>query len=155
MKILMNSFLLLLLLAPFALSQDFEYGTPIELKGKSTVYLNTYGDVENYGRIKGLIEKAKIGVKFVSEDDNPEVILPFRSGSKEQINGALASGNAVMIAREQVSTGHGYIAVPSPRTTKLRILIDFESVRDKWGEKKPGTKFANQFVAAYKSANGQ
>lgn len=68
----------------------------------------------------------------------------FRSGrNKVQI------GNAT----HNLMTGKGVVAKKSLDGKKLRVLMSFESTKDKAGEKKPAAKFAKEFIKEYKKAN--
>ena len=124
-------------------AQDYEYGKPDELKGRSKVYIDAGADVESYDRIKKvLVKEAVAGLTIVDEMKDADIILSFRGGSENVTVGR---------ATHKQKTGKGFVALPDEK--RLRVVMNFESSEDKWGEAKPATKFAKKFIEEYKKAN--
>ncbi len=143
-KHLLYTVLFVFVLACSAFTQEFEYGRPAELKGLTDIYIDVGSDLESYDRIRGEIEKAKLRVKFLDTADGADLVIAFKSDRQ-----LVRVGNATHRKR----TGQGWVAIPSANSERLRILISFDEMQDKIGEKKPAVRFAREFVKAYKTAN--
>lgn len=137
--------LFVLVFACSAAAQEFEYGRPAELKGLTDIYIDVGSDLESYDRIRTEIEKAKLPVKFLDDADGADLVIAFQS-------------NRVLVpvgrATHRKRTGQGWVAIPSSNGERLRVLLSFNEMQDKLGEKKPAVRFAREFVKAYKTANG-
>jgi hypothetical protein len=46
------------------------------------------------------------------------------------------------------------VFLPTNKPDTIRVILNFESQRDKYFEKKPFVKFAREFIKAYREANG-
>ncbi|MEQ1762850.1 MAG: hypothetical protein ABL984_06890 [Pyrinomonadaceae bacterium] len=137
--------LALLIFASAIAAQDFEYGTTAELKGLTKVHIDVGPDVDNFERIKKVIEKAKLDdLTIVANRDDADFAIFFR-GAREQV--------LVGRATHLKAVGKGYVVMPSVDGKRGRILMNFESMQDKIGEDKPATRLAKDFVKAYKKAN--
>lgn len=135
-----------------AFSQTYEIGSESELKGLKKVHLDTGADVDNYNRIKENIEKAGIRLEYVSAEE-AEFFILFRSDMKEHVTGAVIAGSVIGVGRDRFSTGKGMVGRVSDGGKKIRVFINFASEKNWWAEKKPATKLAKKFIAAYKKAN--
>jgi hypothetical protein len=145
MKRFIYAILMIVGLAAVTSAQDFEYGSPSELKDLTAVYIDTGPDLESYNRIKDVITEAKLDLKFVTTVDASDFVIMFRGDSR-----LVQVGHAT---KEQ-ATGKGFVAIPSADGKRARILMNFQSTQNRFKEKKPATKLAKDFVKAYKLANG-
>lgn len=122
--------------------QDYEYGKPSELKGLKKVFVQTGDNMTERDNIIAVIEKAKLpGIELLDSIDTAEVLLRFEGGTKQVGDTTLKTG-----------TGQVFISGKSPN--RLRLLMSIKTVRDVLRPKKPSTQFANEFITAYKKANG-
>jgi len=138
-------FLVVILLPALGHAQNFEYGKPAELKGLTRAYIDVGVDIKSFEEIKKIIQNAKLSqLTIVDSIKESDFVLMFRGG-KEAV---LVDGDS-----DLQKSGKGVVAIPSASGDRLRILISFESLQNRIGEAKPSTKFAKEFVKAYKEAN--
>lgn len=155
-------FLLLLLFTTSVVAQDIEYGKPRDLKGLTRIYVDTRGDIANRDRIIEVFEKEKSGLVVVDTFDEAQILMRFSGDSVEKITGATTRPaddlipTAITTTNERTyAVGKGTIAIWSKTAAaRLRIIMNFESTQDRIGEKNPASKFAKEFVKAFKEANG-
>lgn len=127
-----------------AVAQEFEYGRPAELKGLTDIYIDVGSNLESYEYIRKEIEQAKLPVKFLDTADGADLVIAFKSDRQ-----LVQIGKATHRKR----TGQGWVAIPSGDGERLRVLMSFNEMQDKLGEKKPAVRFAREFVKEYKRAN--
>lgn len=136
----------LLLFSVTVHSQDFEYGKPAELKGRTTIYIDVGPVVEDHDKIKDTVAAAKLSnVTFVTTEADADIALMFRSRFEYiEIPGA---------GLQKVKAGRGFVAIPSADHKSPRMLLTFDETQNRWGEKHPAIKFAKEFIRIYKKAN--
>ena len=138
---------------------EFELGKPIELKGLTKVYIETVGDLKEEERIRERIAKAKIpGLEVVDSVDDAEIVLFFAGGSFRATTGATSNpiGNSVSTTVTTISllAGEGRAFVFSKESGKPRLVLRVANQQDNKAEKRPVTKFVEEFARAYRLANG-
>ena len=113
---------------------QYEYGTPSELHGLKRVMIDTGASANDYNKIKNEIDKAKLDLVIVTEDNRPEILLAF----KDQGNWS----------------GAGLIALPrgDAEHPSLRILYNFERSAHR-AFTANSVKFAEKFISLYRKAN--
>ncbi len=128
---------------------QFEYGKPAELKDLTKVFISTGADLKSRDKFAEEIEKAKLSnLKIVDDMSEAEIIVTFEAGKVDEVIGT--GGN---VGTNSLDTGKGYIAIKGKDPQKPRILVSFENTRKFLAQKKPATKFAKEFIKAYKEAN--
>jgi hypothetical protein len=143
----------------------FEYGTPAELKGIKSIFIDTGADLPARRRIlKEILKQFK---------DVPDEKWPVLTDRREEAEVLLAYGNSFdtfttsVVTTVDPTTG---IATSSPRrkTTRtgtafvalrlpgggLRLLMDFSDEKRSRFEHDPETNFVRHFAKAYMEANG-
>ncbi len=133
---------------------NYEYGKVSDLKNLKKVFVDTGSSVKDRENLIKEIENAKLDLEFVGKLDEAEMILSFRGDKIEVVNGAVVIGNNVGVAREKQLVGKGMVFLPTNKPDTIRVILNFESQRDKYFEKKPFVKFAREFIKAYREANG-
>ena len=149
--------LLLCLLSASALTAQSplktEYGKPSEMKGITKIFVDTDGDMEERQRMVAEFEKARIPrLDLLDSSDGAEVILYFAGGKVAYNRGYVNNGVGAM-GTDYRSSGRGMAFIPKPLNNSIRILLSVESVKDYVWTAKPSTKFAREFIKAYKEAN--
>ena len=136
----------------------FEYGKPAELKGLSRIFVDTGADIKNYERIIQEIEKENFFV-VVEKLEDAEIFLVFQGGKEKVVTGATTrpiygtNSTSTTVNEEKRSVGKGMVLIKGKDKDRQRIIMDFESTKDTMIEKKPATKFAKEFIKAYRKAN--
>ena len=148
--LIISCVLLAYVLALPALAQNptVEYGHPGELRGVKKVFVDAGTDIELRNRILEEIRKrlpdldivpapeaADIHLRFsLKEERSYGVIVPVRGG----IGGySVGVGSVVKVLGEN----------------RVRVLLSFKDTRTRFGERRPSTNFAREFVEAYRKAN--
>ena len=124
-----------------AFAQEYEYGSPSELKGLKKVFIDTRADLKNRERIVRELAESKLGFEIVAESKEAEILLVFES-------------DFAIVDHKKRSAGKGFVFIQGKTSERLRVVMNFEAVKDLAVEKKPAAKFAARFVKAYKKANG-
>lgn len=147
--LLISSVLLVFALPVFAQSPIVEYGQPGELRGVKDVFVDTGTDIERRDRIREEIlrrlpdlvivsipEAAAIHLRFsLKEEPNYGVIVPV--GGRVGLPYSVGVGSVVKVLNEN----------------RIRVLLSFKDSRTRFGERRPSTNFAREFVEAYRKAN--
>jgi hypothetical protein len=128
-----------------ATAQDFEYGKPEDLKGLTRYYVDAGIDVKARSRIVEEIQKSIPQLLLAEDVESTEIMLTFMSRVETVPLGATT---------ERLHTGVGTVAIHVRDSGKPRLVLNFTSRQDTKLEKMPYTKFAREFVKAYKKANG-
>lgn len=138
--------LCLLLLSGLFAHAQIEYGKPEELKNLKKIHIDAAGDIDDYNRIKKELEKSKIEFTFVERAEESEIVLRFDGGRQL----AFVGSGATQVTNNYYA-GKGTCFVFGARA--MRVIMQSESVQDKWTDKKPAVKFARDFLKVYKKAN--
>lgn len=136
-------------------SDTFEYGSPAELKGLTNIFVDTGADMETRSKITEIITKAKLpNIRFLDKITQAQIVLVFRGDTEEKLTGAARYGTSTVLGRIQLEYGTGSVLVGLPEYTKPHLVLTVKnSQQTKW-EKSPATKFAKEFIKAWKEANG-
>jgi hypothetical protein len=149
----MKILLCLLLAFGSAIAQDFAYGKPDDLKGLKKVFVDTGADTKNRERIQKALTDSKLGFELLDSDDGAEIILMFQASAYHRTVGIPQPGGGTMVGQPKILTGAGFVLVPQ-KSGKPKLVMSFEDEQGTAFEKKPVTNFANNFIKAYKKANG-
>jgi len=144
-------------LAQAAVAQEgFEYGTPDDLKGVSTVYVYTGTDMDLRDNIQKVIKKELPNLTLASRREQAEVHLIFTADVSTYVSGVDAStyGNNsnATVQYGRVIDGRGLVLRIENGKQPL-LIFDFKDSRGTIFERRPSTNFARAFVKAYKKAN--
>ena len=150
-RIIISCVLLASVLALPTLAQNptVEYGDPGELRGVRKVFVDTGTDIELRNRILEEIQKRLPDLDIASAPEAADIHLRF-SLKEERNYGVIAPvGGRVGVA---YSLGVGS-AVKVLSGNRVRVLWGFKDSRTRFGERRPSTNFAREFVEAYRRAN--
>lgn len=143
--------LIVLFCFSFAKAQEsnekpYEYGDISDLKGLKKIYVNAGTDLQNRDRIMKEINKGKLGLEWVKNEDDADIYILFAGNQKDQ--------RIQNIYGSRITTVHaGEFLVFVRVSNKPRLVISYiNAQQDDW-EQKPTTKFAKQFIKAYREAN--
>lgn len=153
--------LALLALCTAAAAQDFEYGSPDDLKGLTAYYVDTQGDISARNKIVDEIRKALPDLALVDDMAKAQIRLNFRGDKQDVVTSAVTTATAPDMAwttvtnrRLPVGSGLVWIDARGPDRNRPRVILNFSSRQDYKLEKAPSVKFAREFVKTYKKANG-
>ena len=143
--------LLACLLALPALAQNptVEYGHPGELRGVGKVFVDTGTDIELRNRILEEIRKRLPDLTVVPAPEAADIHLRF-SLREEPGYGVIVPVGGRTGVRYSVGVGS---VVKVLSENRVRVLLSFKDSRTRFGERRPSTNFAREFVAAYRRAN--
>lgn len=138
---------------------DFEYGKPADLKGLTKVYVQTMADLKENERIVSRLNKAKVPKLVIVDDiDDAEIVLMFGGDEFTSVSGANSStiggSTNTVITRVNLLTGEGRVYVASKDGSKPRLVMRVQNEQQTKLEKRPVTKFIEDFIKLYKKANG-
>lgn len=143
--------LLTILLTASVVAQDkkVEYGDPGELRGVTKVFVATGQDIELRNRIVEEIHKRLPGLQIVSVPEDADIHLQF-SLKEERDYGLIVPVGGRSGRRYSVGVGS---VVKILGENRVRVLMSFKDSRTRFGERRPSTNFAREFVQAYQRAN--
>ena len=152
-----------LLMFAFALTtqaqnQEMEYGKPSELKDLTKIYIETMGNVADAERMTERITKAKIpNLVIVEHLKDAEIILIFGGEGVSRETGATVNrvGDSLYAnpTRMKLFAGEGRVFVSSEDGKRARLILRVQNEQETKLEKRPVTKFVNEFLKVYKKAN--
>jgi hypothetical protein len=151
-NLIISCVLLICVLALPALAQNptVEYGHPGELRGVKKVFVDAGADIELRNRILEEIQKRVPDLNIVSSPEAADIHLRF-SLKEERSYGV----GVIIPVRGGVggySVGVGSV-VKVLGENRVRVLLSFKDSRTRFGERRPSTNFAREFVDAYRRAN--
>ena len=132
-------------------AQGYEYGSPTDLKGLTTVYIDTHGNIKDREKIIEGITKANLGLTIAESNSSAQVFLDFNTYQSIQaistkIPTPLDPRYPVhVIQRVKTIIGVGMVAVRGK--TAPRVIMNFR------GSKRPVSDFVKEFITTYKKAN--
>jgi hypothetical protein len=138
---------------------SFEFGKPSDLKGLTKVYVETMGDLKEHDQIVTRLAKAKVqNLEIVEDVENAEIILLFGGDSFTSVTGATSNavGTSVntTVNRVTLLAGEGRVFVAGRDGKKPRLVMRVQNEQETRLEKRPVTKFVNEFVKIYMKVNG-
>lgn len=149
-----------IVLVRVALGQDaFEYGSPDDLKGVTSVYVYTGTDTELRENIREKLTKELPNLTLASRSEEAQVHLIFSADISTYVRGVnTTAGPNTNYSQSNVQYGRvvdGRGLVLKVEAGKQPILLfDFKDSRSTIFARRPSTNFAKAFVKAYKKANG-
>ena len=150
-RIVISGVLLASVLAPPALAQTptVEYGHPGELRGVKQVFVDTGTDIELRNRILEEIRKRLPDLTIVAAPEGADIHLRFAL-KEERSYGVVVPVGGRIGAPYSVGVGSVVKVLGGDR---VRVLWSFKDARTRFGERRPSTNFAREFVEAYRGAN--
>lgn len=157
--------------------QEFEYGSPSDLRGVTRIFIATGDDLESQQNIAKHVLEDVPTLTLCDGPESAQVILFFGRGLDSQLLGIYSTdrrtGSATIIA----GGGTGWVSgqsqregfsIPMYQTTeegfgrvvkiqpnrRPRLVLEFKGKKIKgtiW--KRPSSKFASAFVKAFRKAN--
>jgi hypothetical protein len=162
------SFGILVLLSTLVSGQEgiSEYGKPDELKGVTKIFIfsgsDTYSREQILKEIDHRQKKGSIqGLKIVDRAEDAEVVLSFSEKGESYFRGVNTTPNvgypgSTSTAQYGYSrTGVGLVVKPLANDKGLRLLMSVTAEKWRRGQDGPATKFAQAFIKAYMTANGE
>ena len=126
-----------------------EYGHPSELRGVKKVFVDAGTDIELRNGILQEIQKRLPDLTIVSAPEAADIHLRF-SFKEERSYGVLVPMRGGIGVPYSVGVGS---VVKVLSENRVRVLLSFKDSRTRFGERRPSTNFAREFVEAYRSAN--
>jgi hypothetical protein len=150
-RIIISCVLLASVLALPVLAQNptVEYGHPNELRGVKKVFVDTGTDIELRNRILEEIQKRLSDLTIVSAPEDANIHLRFSLKEERNYGVVVPVGGRIGIP---YSVGIGSV-VKVLSGNRVRVLWSFKDSRTRFGERRPSTNFAREFVEAYQKAN--
>ena len=138
-----------LALPVLAQNPTVEYGHPSELRGVKTVFVDTGTDIELRNHVLEEIRKRLPDLTIVSAPEGADIHLRF--ALKEERNyGVIVPVRSGIGVPYSVGVGSVVKVLSDDR---VRVLLSFKDSRTRFGERRPSTNFAREFVQAYQRAN--
>lgn len=138
-----------LALPVLAQNPTVEYGHPDELRGVKKVFVDTGTDIELRNHILEEIRKRLPDLTIVSAPEGADIHLRF--ALKEERNyGVIVPVRSGIGVPYSVGVGSVVKVIGDDR---VRVLLSFKDSRTRFGERRPSTNFAREFVQAYQRAN--
>ena len=126
-----------------------EYGHPSELRGVKKVFVDAGTDIELRNRILEEIQKRLPDLTIVSAPEAADIHLRF-SLKEERNYGVMVPVRGGIGVPYSVGVGS---VVKVLSENRVRVLLSFKDSRTRFGERRPSTNFAREFVEAYRMAN--
>jgi hypothetical protein len=144
------AFLVCVLALPIlAQNPTVEYGHPSELRGVKKVFVDAGTDIELRNRILAEIQKRLPDLTTVSAPEAADIHLRFSLKEQRDYGVIVPVGGRIGVP---YSVGVGSV-VKVLGENRLRVLLSFKDSRTRFGERRPSTNFAREFVDAYRKAN--
>jgi hypothetical protein len=136
-----------------AQEESYAYGQVSDLKGLKKVLIDTGIDTKTRNSIIKDLEKSKLGVEIVDDEQTAEILLMFRAldqitDRERFLRGMLGSTPGEM----PPNAGAGVVVALNCRG-KDRIIHSFQDRQQSGWERKPVTNFVREFIKIYKKAN--
>ena len=138
-----------LALPVLAQNPTVEYGHPSELRGVKKVFVDAGTDIELRNHILEEIQKRLPDLTIVSAPEDADIHLRFALKEERNYGLTVPVGGRIGVA---YSVGVGSV-VKVLSENRVRVLFSFKDSRTRFGERRPSTNFAREFVEAYRRAN--
>lgn len=140
-------------------SADFDFGKPSDMKGLTKIYIQTMGDLKESERILTRLNKAKIpNLEIVEDIEDAEIILIFGGRTFSSVVGVSSNtyGNTTNANVDSVNLleGEGKVFVTGNDGEKPKLIMRVQNEQENKAEKRPVTKFVEEFIKVYKKVNG-
>jgi hypothetical protein len=133
----------------FAQTKAVEYGNASELRGVKKVFVDTGTDLQLRNRIVGEIQKRLPALAIVNAPEAADIHLQFSLKEERDYGLVVPVGGRIGVT---YSVGTGAV-VKVLNENRVRVLLSFRDKRTRFGERRPSTNFAREFVEAYQQAN--
>jgi hypothetical protein len=131
-----------LVLPVLAQNPTVEYGHPNELRGVKKVFVDTGTDIELRNHILEEIQKRLPNLTIVSVPEAADIHLRFSLKEERNYGVIVPVGGRIGIT---YSIGVGSV-VKVLSGNRMRVLWSFKDSRTRFGERRPSTNFAREFV---------
>jgi TonB family protein len=143
-----------------------EEGSAFELRGVKKIYIDAGGNREEQGNITGEILQRLPDLQIVDTAGESEVVLSFKVSDRKGIDTVEPPRYPFGPPKQPFEKPKGAYNVPLEHalgegtvikrlsSTKQKLLMSFEDIRNNPLQRRPSTNFARAFVKAYKMANG-
>lgn len=138
-----------LALPVLAQNPTVEYGHPGELRGVKKVFVDTGTDIELRNQVLEEIQKRLPDLNIVAAPEGADVHLRFSLKEERSYGVIVPAGGRIGVP---YSVGAGSV-VKVLSDNRVRVLLSFKDSRTRFGERRPSTNFAREFVQAYQRAN--
>ena len=138
-----------LALPVLAQNSTVEYGHPGELRGVKKVFVDTGTDIELRNHVLQEIQKRLPDLTVVSAPEGADIHLRFALKEERNYGVIVPAGGRIGVP---YSVGVGSV-VKVLSDNRVRVLLSFKDSRTRFGERRPSTNFAREFVQAYQRAN--
>ena len=138
-----------LALPVLAQNPTVEYGHPSELRGVKKVFVDAGTDIELRNHILEEIRKRLPDLTIVSAPEGADIHLRFSLKEERNYRVVVPAGGRIGVP---YSVGVGSV-VKVLSDDRVRVLLSFKDSRTRFGERRPSTNFAREFVQAYQRAN--
>lgn len=138
-----------LALPVLAQNPTVEYGHPDELRGVKKVFVDTGTDIELRNHVLEEIQKRLPDLNIVSAPEGADVHLRFSLKEERNYGVVVPAGGRIGVP---YSVGVGSV-LKVLGDDRVRVLLSFKDSRTRFGERRPSTNFAREFVQAYQRAN--
>jgi hypothetical protein len=142
-------FTFLIALPALAQEKQVEYGDSSELRGVQKIFVDTGTDIELRNRIVAEIKKRLPALAIVSIPEDAPIHLIFSLKEERDYNVIVPVRGRIGIPYR---VGAGSV-VKVLDENRVRVLLRFKDSRTRFGERRPSTNFAKEFVEAYQRAN--
>ena len=139
----------LLALPVLAQNPTVEYGHPGELRGVKKVFVDTGTDIELRNHVLEEVQKRLPDLTVVSAPEDADIHLRFSLKEERNYGVVVPAGGRIGVP---YSVGVGSV-VKVLSDNRVRVLLSFKDSRTRFGERRPSTNFAREFVQAYQRAN--
>lgn len=153
----LRSLFLIVVCAPAAIAQDFDYGTIDDLKDVKKVFVFTGTDLSARENIIKEVGKKLPQLTFTANADDAEVVLEYGSSAEKYFAGMSSSSDGfggvssnARYGKKQVGAG---VVMKKGENGRLRLVLNFNDEQKSRFERRPSTNFARKFIDAYRKAN--
>jgi hypothetical protein len=133
-------------------AQNYDYGSPAELKGVVWIYVDVRDDPKWRQDIVEHIQEELPLLRLASSVADAEAVVYFTGREYSYYAGSTYHGSSSNAQYRRVMEGRGQILV-LPDQGKPRLVFDSTSAARWIWDKRPSAKFAREFVKVYREAN--
>jgi hypothetical protein len=133
-------------------AQNYDYGSPAELKGVVWIYVDVHDDPKWRQDIVEHIQEELPLLRLASSVADAEAVVYFTGREYRYYAGSTYHGSSSTADYRRVMEGRGQILV-LPDQGKPRLVFDSTSAARRIWDKRPSAKFAREFVKVYREAN--
>lgn len=150
MKPLRQMLLFAVVVAAAARGQEFEYGTPEEMRGRTKLYVDTGADLSARNAIIETLKKELPEVAVVSAVRDMDLLLVY--DAKEHRYAASVDKYTGNIRHGRRVTGTALVILPTD-SGPLRLLLDIQKTASFIWSRRPSVQVARAFAKEYLKVN--